>query len=123
MLLLPPMSSVTVPRFPDTTLFRSSPTNYAIETMMDRVAAHLKMDRIELRKRNLIRADQFPYMIPSGSSYDSGDYHTVIDKVLAHAAYAELKRERDRRSEEPTSELQSLMRNSYAVLCLKTKKT
>src|SRR5690606_14139599 len=41
--------------------FGQSPTNYAIETMMDRIAAHLGMDRIELRRRNLIRADQFPY--------------------------------------------------------------
>ena len=71
-------------------------TNYAIETMMDRIAAHLGMDRLELRRRNLIRADEFPYTIPSGSTYDSGDYHTVIDKVLAHADYAALTAERDR---------------------------
>ncbi len=76
--------------------FGQSPTNYAIETMMDRVAAHLGMDRIEFRRRNLIRADQFPYLIPSGSTYDSGDYHAVIDKVLAHADYEALKAERDR---------------------------
>jgi 2-furoyl-CoA dehydrogenase large subunit len=76
--------------------FGQSPTNYAIETMMDRVAAHLGMDRLELRRRNLIRAEEFPYLIPSGSTYDSGDYHTVIDKVLAHADYEALKAERDR---------------------------
>lgn len=76
--------------------FGQSPTNYAIETMMDRVADHLGMDRLELRRRNLIRADQFPYLIPSGSTYDSGDYHTVIDKVLAHADYQALIAERDR---------------------------
>ncbi len=76
--------------------FGQSPTNYAIETMMDRVADHLGMDRLEIRRRNLIRADQFPYLIPSGSTYDSGDYHTVIDKVLAHADYQALIAERDR---------------------------
>lgn len=76
--------------------FGQSPTNYAIETMMDRIAAHLGMDRLELRRRNLIRADQFPYEIPSGAVYDSGDYHTVIDRVLARADYAALTAERDR---------------------------
>ncbi len=76
--------------------FGQSPTNYAIETMMDRVAAHLGMDRLELRRRNLIRKEQFPYLIPSGTTYDSGDYHTVIDKVLLHADYDALVAERDR---------------------------
>ena len=60
--------------------FGQAPTNYAIETAMDRVASFLKMDRLALRQRNLIRSDQFPYLIPSGSTYDSGDYHAVIDK-------------------------------------------
>ena len=58
--------------------FGQSPTNYAIERAIDRVARYLGMDRIELRRRNLIRSDEFPYTIPSGSTYDSGDYHTVV---------------------------------------------
>jgi 2-furoyl-CoA dehydrogenase large subunit len=49
-----------------------------------------------VRRRNLIRREQFPYTIPSGSTYDSGDYHTVIDKVLARADYGELVAERER---------------------------
>src|SRR5206468_317478 len=44
------------------------------------------LDRLEVRRRNLIRAEEFPYLIPSGTSYDSGDYHAVIDKVLARIA-------------------------------------
>ena len=54
------------------------------------------LDRIEVRRRNFIRKEQFPYLIPSGSTYDSGDYHTVVDKVLAHVDFAALERERDR---------------------------
>lgn len=76
--------------------FGQAPTNYAIETMMDRVAAHLGIDRLELRRRNLIRRDQFPYPIPSGSTYDSGDYHAVIDEVMAVAPWEALAAERDR---------------------------
>jgi 2-furoyl-CoA dehydrogenase large subunit len=75
--------------------FGQAPTNYAIETAIDKVAAAVGLDRIEMRRRNFIRADEFPYLIPSGTRYDSGDYHTVVDKVLAHADYEGLKRERD----------------------------
>jgi 2-furoyl-CoA dehydrogenase large subunit len=75
--------------------FGQSPTNYAIETAIDKVAAALGLDRIEVRRRNFIKSDEFPYLIPSGTRYDSGDYHTVVAKVLAHADYEAMKRERD----------------------------
>ena len=75
--------------------FGQAPTNYAIETAIDRVARHLGMDRIELRKRNFIAKEQFPYLIPSGSTYDSGDYVTVLDKSLAAVSYPELVAARD----------------------------
>jgi 2-furoyl-CoA dehydrogenase large subunit len=76
--------------------FGQAPTNYAIETAIDKVAAAVGLDRIEVRRRNFIRKDQFPYLIPSGSTYDSGDYHTVVDKVLAHIDFAAMESERDR---------------------------
>ena len=75
--------------------FGQAPTNYAIETAIDRVARHLGMDRIELRKKNFIAKDQFPYLIPSGSTYDSGDYAAVLDKALAAVSYPELLKARD----------------------------
>ena len=75
--------------------FGQAPTNFAIETGMDLVARHRRLDRIELRRRNLIRHDEFPYLIPSGSTYDSGDYHAVLDKALAAAEYPALVRRRD----------------------------
>jgi len=76
--------------------FGQSPTNYAIERTIEEVANVLGLDRLEVRRRNLIRREEFPYLIPSGSTYDSGDYHTVIDKVLAHVEYDKLVAERDR---------------------------
>jgi 2-furoyl-CoA dehydrogenase large subunit len=76
--------------------FGQSPTNYAIERAIEEVAWHRGLDRLEVRRRNLIRANEFPYLIPSGTSYDSGDYHAVIDKVLAQADYPALVAERDR---------------------------
>jgi len=76
--------------------FGQSPTNFAIERAIEAVGRHRGIDRLEVRRRNLIRAHEFPYLIPSGTSYDSGDYHAVIDKVLARADYGELRAERDR---------------------------
>jgi 2-furoyl-CoA dehydrogenase large subunit len=75
--------------------FGQAPTNYAIEAAIDKVAAAVGLDRIEVRRRNFIRSDEFPYLIPSGTRYDSGDYHTVAAKVMAHANYEALLRERD----------------------------
>jgi 2-furoyl-CoA dehydrogenase large subunit len=75
--------------------FGQAPTNYAIETGIDKVARFLKLDRVELRRRNLIAKDQFPYLIPSGTHYDSGDYATVLHKALAAAPLAHIEAERD----------------------------
>lgn len=76
--------------------FGQSPTNYAIETAIEKVAQATGFDRIEVRQRNFIRKNQFPYLIPSGTRYDSGDYHGLVDKVLTHVDYPALVRERDR---------------------------
>jgi 2-furoyl-CoA dehydrogenase large subunit len=75
--------------------FGQAPTNFALETAVDRVAHALNMDRIEVRRRNLIRHEEFPYTIPSGSTYDSGDNHVVLDKALEAAGYENLLRRRD----------------------------
>ena len=75
--------------------FGQAPTNFAIETMVDKITRKLSMDRKEVRKRNLIRADEFPWRTPSGSEYDSGDYHTVLDKVMQSANWEKLITKRD----------------------------
>ena len=75
--------------------FGQAPTNFAIEAMVDKVARKLGMDRDEVRRRNMIRADEFPYRIPSGSEYDSGDYHAVLDKLQTSAGWQELLAKRD----------------------------
>src|SRR4029077_8723709 len=62
----------------------------------DEVANVIGLDPIEIRRRNMIRTEEFPYLIPSGTTYDSGDYHAVIDKVIAQSNYEGLKKERDR---------------------------
>ena len=76
--------------------FGQSPTNFAIERTIDEVANRLGIDRLEVRRRNLIQPQDFPYLIPSGSTYDSGNYQAVIEKVLTQAPYKDLLAERDR---------------------------
>jgi CO/xanthine dehydrogenase Mo-binding subunit len=63
----------------------SEVSNWVLERLVDAAAAELGIDGIELRRRNLIQPDQFPYKIPTGNLYDSGDYPAVLDKALAHA--------------------------------------
>jgi 2-furoyl-CoA dehydrogenase large subunit len=76
--------------------FGQSPTNYAIEAAVDAVARELGMDRAELRLRNFIQPHEFPYRIPSGTEYDSGDYPAVMNKALRAADFEDVVRERDR---------------------------
>ena len=65
--------------------FGQAPTNYAIESAVDAAARTLGMDRLAIRRRNFIRPDEFPYRIPSGTEYDSGDYPAVLDKLTGIA--------------------------------------
>ena len=55
---------------------------FSLERLVDRVADELNIDRIELRRRNFIRSDEFPYQTTTGSRYDSGDYAGCLDKTL-----------------------------------------
>ncbi len=62
--------------------FGSEVTNWMLERVADAAADELKMDRMEFRRRNLIPPDRFPYVIPTGNVYDSGNYPAVMDEAL-----------------------------------------
>ena len=76
------------------------PHNYVLESLVDMAARELGMDPAELRRKNFIPKDQFPYTIPSGNEYDSGDYEAVLDKVLEMSDYQKLREEQTRAREE-----------------------
>ncbi|MGE3840882.1 MAG: xanthine dehydrogenase family protein molybdopterin-binding subunit [Vicinamibacterales bacterium] len=61
------------------------------ERMMDRIAQTLGRDPIEVRRTNLIAADQFPYTTPNGNIHGSGDYQTLLDKVLINIGHGEFR--------------------------------
>ncbi|MGO8916170.1 MAG: aerobic carbon-monoxide dehydrogenase large subunit [Stellaceae bacterium] len=90
--------------------FRVTEASYFIERMIDVLARKLALDPAELRRRNLIKKEQFPYTSALGWEYDSGDYHTALDKALKAVDYAGL-REEQRRNREAFSrgETRSLM--------------
>ena len=73
--------------------FRVTEASYFIERMIDVLARKLDLDPAELRKRNFIAADRFPYTSALGWEYDSGDYHTAMDKALEAVDYAGLRAE------------------------------
>ncbi len=72
------------------------PHNFVLESLMDIAARGLGLDTAEIRRRNYIRPDQFPYTIPSGNEYDSGNYEAALDKVLEMADYRRLREEQAR---------------------------
>ena len=61
------------------------------ERMMDLYAAEIGMDPVELRRKNLIKADSFPYTTAVGTTYDCGDYEKSLDMALEQAGYAALR--------------------------------
>ncbi len=65
----------------------------ALEGAMNLAARRLDLDPVELRRRNLISAGEFPYRTPSGGLYDSGDYEACLDSALELARYAERREE------------------------------
>ncbi len=73
--------------------FRVTEAVYLVERIVDCLAAELKMDPAELRMKNLLRPEQFPYTTPTGWEYDSGDYPRALNLALEMAGYAELRKE------------------------------
>jgi carbon-monoxide dehydrogenase large subunit len=79
--------------------FRITEAAYAIERIVDCLAFELDMDPAELRMKNLLRVEQFPYKSPTGWEYDSGDYPLTLQKAMDIAGYDELRREQAEKRE------------------------
>jgi carbon-monoxide dehydrogenase large subunit len=75
--------------------FRVTEAAYLIERAMDVLAQELKMDPVELRLKNFVPRDKFPYQSPLGWSYDSGDYHAAMNLALEKIGYRDLRKEQE----------------------------
>jgi aerobic carbon-monoxide dehydrogenase large subunit len=71
----------------------------AIERAMDLYAAEIGKDPAEVRRRNVVAPEKFPFRTAGGATYDSGEYAEAIDRALEAAGYAELRAEQARRRE------------------------
>jgi carbon-monoxide dehydrogenase large subunit len=69
--------------------------SYFIERAMDMLARELKMDPAEVRRKNFIAPNQFPYQTQMGAVYDSGDYEKAMDVALRAADWNGLKAQRE----------------------------
>jgi carbon-monoxide dehydrogenase large subunit len=70
-----------------------------LERIMDFAATELGIDPVELRRRNFLQPDEFPYTTLTGARYDSGDYDAALSEAVRIARYDELRAEQARRRE------------------------
>ena len=72
---------------------------FAVERIMDELAVELGMDPLELRRKNWIKTEEFPFTTSAGMTYDSGDYENATQRALELIGYDELREEQRRRRE------------------------
>jgi carbon-monoxide dehydrogenase large subunit len=84
--------------------FRVTEAVYLIERMVDVLAQKLAIDKAEIRLRNFVRKEQFPYQSPLGLEYDSGDYEPALRKAMAAMNYQALRAEQAERRKDPEAE-------------------
>jgi carbon-monoxide dehydrogenase large subunit len=63
-------------------------SNYLVERLIDAAAREIGVDRIELRRRNMVPASAMPHKTPVGQTYDSGEFALVLDKALEKSDWA-----------------------------------
>lgn len=90
---------------------------YAIERAMDDLAAELGMDPIELRRKNWIRHEEFPFTTVAGLEYDSGNYEAATDKALEMFDYDALRAEQKVRRESGDVVQLGIGVSTYTEMC------
>ncbi|MYX41850.1 molybdopterin-dependent oxidoreductase [Streptomyces sp. SID89] len=90
---------------------------FAIERIMDELAAELGLDPVEVRRRNWIRHEEFPYTSIAGLTYDSGNYEAATDKALALFGYDALRAEQRERNERGDAVRLGIGVSTYTEMC------
>ncbi|MFC4057851.1 xanthine dehydrogenase family protein molybdopterin-binding subunit [Planomonospora corallina] len=90
---------------------------FAIERAVDELAAELGLDPVEVRRRNWITREEFPYTTVAGLTYDSGDYEAATERALALLGYDKLRAEQaDRRERRDPVQL-GIGVSTYTEMC------
>jgi carbon-monoxide dehydrogenase large subunit len=90
---------------------------YLVERIVDVVADELDLDPAEVRRKNFIRPDEFPYTTPMGTSYDTGDYEPAIDRLLTMAGYPHLRRKQADARNDLSKPLIGIGISGYLEIC------
>jgi len=90
---------------------------YAIERAMDELAVELGLDPIEVRRRNWIKKEEFPFTTVAGLVYDSGDYDAATDKALMLLGYDELRKEQEARRASGDPVQLGIGTSTYTEMC------
>jgi carbon-monoxide dehydrogenase large subunit len=90
---------------------------YAIERAIDALAAEVGVDTVEIRRRNFVKAEQFPYTSVAGLVYDSGQYELALDKALDVAGYQALRDDQARRRSAGDTKQLGIGVSSYMEMC------
>src|SRR5262249_48709053 len=90
---------------------------FAIERIMDELAAELGVDPMELRRRNWITHEEFPYTTSAGLTYDTGNYEAATARSLEMFGYEELRKEQERRRASGESVQLGIGISTYTEMC------
>ena len=90
---------------------------YYIERAIELIAAELGLDSVEVRRRNYLKPEQFPYKTPTGSTYDTGDYEGNLATALELANYEALRGEQARLRAQDSDALIGIGIASYVEMC------
>ncbi|NCV50723.1 MAG: xanthine dehydrogenase family protein molybdopterin-binding subunit, partial [Rhodobacterales bacterium] len=88
---------------------------YSIERVVDKCARELGIDPLELRKKNFVKPDQFPYASAAGLEYDAGNYHALVDRLQDLADLTGF--DKRRKESEAKGMLRGLGVNTYIEAC------
>ena len=90
---------------------------YAIERVMDELAVEVGLDPIEVRRRNWIKKEEFPFTSVAGLVYDSGDYDAATDKALSLLGYDAMRAEQAARRESGDPVQLGIGISTYTEMC------
>src|SRR5690606_5754282 len=90
---------------------------YALERAMDALARKVGIDGAEIRRRNYIPPDKFPYESIAGLTYDSGNYEPTLDRALELVGYEDLRAEQRRRREAGDTRHLGIGLATYVEMC------
>jgi carbon-monoxide dehydrogenase large subunit len=90
---------------------------YAVERTVDALARAVGIDPVEIRRRNYVQADQFPYQSAGTLLYDSGNYEPTLDQALELIGYDQLRAEQQRRRDAGETKHLGIGISTYVEMC------